>query len=415
MSAGRSFVGNVFNAVRGKNIGVYVKAFGDGYLRPPGAMDAITATARGELLARLAESFPNKTLFSEGLMANIESLEVTSNPAYHASDHKDQHWDVDGVDENGTVLKNAHLTKDKSKQTTAKVVIKTRPADRRAPLEAEYREHLRAGISSCQYIRPLLDIIPGANNSPTGTKDYSDAAHKAHQVPAGLVFQWMEHNLYNFDPRIYRQDYVLAEAIVTGVLQALVPFEDSKRVHSDIKPDNILINCHGPCTYEVKLSDLGESNDDGFSKTLTGSLLTRAPEVWEGKGYFHSSDLWALGVTLFEQFSHSAFSFSVIRDDVLVDTIMLAKLMCLFPKWHPSPIKWMDVYGQSLGQVFADASRIKDSIPILPLDQQLQQMDIKEEWKRFLQLLLALDRNKRYSASEVLQSTAYQDILKNKL
>ncbi|QSS53722.1 hypothetical protein I7I53_01069 [Histoplasma capsulatum var. duboisii H88] len=320
---------------------------------------------------------------------------------------------------------------DGNEANVKRVVIKTRPADRRAPLEAEYREHLRAGISSCQFIRPLLDIIPDVNDSPTGTKDYSDAAHKAHQVPAGLVFQWMEHNLYNFDPRIYRQDYVLAEAIVTGVLQALVPFEENKRVHSDIKPDNILINCHDPCTYEVKLSDLGEckeyryhilrhhtdcgiANDDGFSKTLIGSLLTRAPEVWEGKGYFHSSDLWALGVTLFEQFSHSAFSFSVIRDDVLVDTIMLAKLMCLFPKWHPSPIKWMDVYGQSLGQVFADARRIKDSIPILPLDQQLRQMDIKEEWKRFLQLLLALDRNKRYSASEVLQSPAYQAILKNK-
>ncbi|KAK2808191.1 hypothetical protein FQN50_004932 [Emmonsiellopsis sp. PD_5] len=77
MSAGRSFVGNVFNAVRGKNIGVYVKAYGDGYFRPLGAMDAITATARGELLARPAESFPDKTLFSEGIMADIESLEIT--------------------------------------------------------------------------------------------------------------------------------------------------------------------------------------------------------------------------------------------------------------------------------------------------------------------------------------------------
>ncbi|KAK2761294.1 hypothetical protein FQN54_001816 [Arachnomyces sp. PD_36] len=294
------------------------------------------------------------------------------------------------------------------------VVIKTRPVDRRAPLEAEYREHLRAGISSCQFIRPLLDIIPDANGSPTGTKNH-DATHMlpAGQVPSGLVFPWMEHNLYNFDPQIHRRDYVLAEAVATGVLQALVSFENNKRVHSDIKPDNILINCHDSGTYEVKLSDLGESNDDGFSKTLTGSLLTRAPEVWEGKGYFLSSDLWALGVTLFEQFSHSsAFSFPVIRDDVLVDTIMLAKLMCLFPDWHPSPIECMDVYGQSLGQVFADARRIKDSISVSPLDQQLQQVDIQEEWKSFLQLLLTLDRNKRYSASEVLQSPAYRAILK---
>lgn len=40
-------------------------------------MHAITATARGELLVRLAESFPDKKLFSEKLMADIESLEIT--------------------------------------------------------------------------------------------------------------------------------------------------------------------------------------------------------------------------------------------------------------------------------------------------------------------------------------------------
>ncbi|KAI1935879.1 hypothetical protein LOZ52_003271 [Ophidiomyces ophidiicola] len=235
-----------------------------------------------------------------------------------------------------------------------RVVIKTRPAECRAPLEVEYREHLRASVSSCQFIRPLLDIIPDVNDSPTRPKYDNNATHKmaASHIPPGLVFQWMDHNLYDFDPRIYRRDYVLAEAVATGVLKALVSFENNN-----------------PCTYEVNLSDLGESNYDGFSRTLTGSSLTRAPEVWEGKGHFHSSDIWALGVTLFEQFSHSAFSFSVIRDDVLVETIMLAKIMRLFPEWHPSPVEWMDVYGQSLGQVFADATRIKDSIPIEPLDQ----------------------------------------------
>lgn len=143
--------------------------------------------------------------------------------------------------------------------------------------------------------------------------------------------------------------------------------------------------------------------------------MTRAPEVWEGKGYFHSSDIWALGVVLFERFSQGAFSFPVMRDDVLVDTIMLAKLMRLFPEWHPSPVEWVDVYGQSLGKTFADARRIKDSIPISPLDHQLQQMDISEEWKAFLRLLFTLDRNERPSSSEVLQSRVYQAILRNKV
>lgn len=77
MSSGRSLVGTVYNAVVGKNVNVYIKPHGSGYYRPPGAMDAITASARGELLTRLAESFPDKKLFSERLMTNIESLEIT--------------------------------------------------------------------------------------------------------------------------------------------------------------------------------------------------------------------------------------------------------------------------------------------------------------------------------------------------
>lgn len=144
-------------------------------------------------------------------------------------------------------------------------------------------------------------------------------------------------------------------------------------------------------------------------------MLTRAPEVWEGKGYFHSSDIWALGVVLFERFSQDAFSFPVTRDDVLVDTIMLAKLMRLFLEWDPNPAGWVDVYGQSLGKTFADAKGIKNSIQISPLDHQLQQMDIPKEWKAFLRMLLTLDRNKRPSSSEALQSRVYQAILRNKV
>ncbi|PYI06969.1 kinase-like protein, partial [Aspergillus sclerotiicarbonarius CBS 121057] len=294
------------------------------------------------------------------------------------------------------------------------VVIKTRPADSRAALATEYREHVRSGVSSCQNIRPLLDVIPDSNQSLPGMKDANDVhATGSSQVPHGLVFQWMERNLYDFHPQLYRRDYRLAERVLTGVLQALVVFEKNTRTHSDIKPDNVLINCVGPHEYEVKLSDLAEAKNHGFAESLIGSLLTRAPEVWEGKGYFHSSDLWALGVMLFERFNDGAFSFPVMRDDVLIDTIMLAKLMCLFPEWHPSPIENLDVYGQSLGKIFADANHINGTIPILPLDQQLQEMNIPEEWKALLRLLLALDRNKRASASEILQSAAYQAILRN--
>lgn len=157
-------------------------------------------------------------------------------------------------------------------------------------------------------------------------------------------------------------------------------------------------------------TDCSTANGNGYAKQLVGSLLTRAPEAWEGKGYFHSSDLWALGVTLFEELGDGAFSFPVPRDDVLVDTIMLAKLMRLFPEWDPSPGEGPTICRQPLAKAFADAKRIKDSIAILPLEQQLQQMGIPKVWRRFLRVLLTLDPKER-SASTVLQSPEYQAIL----
>ena len=37
---------------------------------------------------------------------------------------------------------------------------------------------------------------------------------------------------------------------------------------------------------------------EGFSQIRVQSLPTRAPEVWQGLGCWHSSDVWSLGVTV---------------------------------------------------------------------------------------------------------------------
>lgn len=37
---------------------------------------------------------------------------------------------------------------------------------------------------------------------------------------------------------------------------------------------------------------------EGYSTIRTQSLPTRAPEVWQGLGCWHSSDVWSFGVTV---------------------------------------------------------------------------------------------------------------------
>jgi serine/threonine protein kinase len=73
-------------------------------------------------------------------------------------------------------------------------------------------------------------------------------------------------------------------------------------IHRDVSPANIIISPDG----RARLIDLGiaRSHDSGLERTRTGDLRGTvrylAPELFEGKPHDAASDLWALGVCLFE-------------------------------------------------------------------------------------------------------------------
>jgi serine/threonine protein kinase len=82
----------------------------------------------------------------------------------------------------------------------------------------------------------------------------------------------------------------------------------------DVNPNNIFLsNINGPLPV-VKLGDLGTCTyfsapypsptltwvviKEGYSSQRLQCLPCRAPEVWQGIGCFHSSDVWSVGVTV---------------------------------------------------------------------------------------------------------------------
>ena len=92
-----------------------------------------------------------------------------------------------------------------------------------------------------------------------------------------------------------------AIAITTQVAQALKKVHENAIVHRDVKPANILVTPEG----SVKLIDFGLAKLADATRitrrgTTVGTLSYMSPEQARGEDVDERTDLWSLGVVLFE-------------------------------------------------------------------------------------------------------------------
>jgi serine/threonine protein kinase len=141
------------------------------------------------------------------------------------------------------------------------------------------------------------------------------AAATLTQPHAVAVFDTGEHEGVPFIVMERLPGHTLADRIAAGplpaedvrsiavqVLGALGAAHDAGIIHRDVKPGNVLVAVDG----SVKIADFGiaKSIDVASDLTGTGQVLGTpaylAPEQVEGRGASPSSDLYALGVVLYE-------------------------------------------------------------------------------------------------------------------
>jgi serine/threonine protein kinase len=104
-------------------------------------------------------------------------------------------------------------------------------------------------------------------------------------------------------------DLQQSKHIFTQILNGVKYIHDQGIIHRDIKPANILIKTIGN-QFIVKISDfgLGKVLAKNFSDaeiltectTYAGTELYASPEQYNGKSYSFSTDIYSLGIILFE-------------------------------------------------------------------------------------------------------------------
>jgi serine/threonine protein kinase len=90
--------------------------------------------------------------------------------------------------------------------------------------------------------------------------------------------------------------------ILRQSIHAIKYFHAKGIVHRDLKLDNILVQGIGSNDLRIKMIDFGMSKITGKGNkkinlsTYCGTIDFIAPEIFEGKGYDKTCDIWSLGV-----------------------------------------------------------------------------------------------------------------------
>ena len=92
---------------------------------------------------------------------------------------------------------------------------------------------------------------------------------------------------------IYAQNYI------RQLSKGLKYLYQNSIIHRDLKPQNILVTE----TYNIKITDFGFAryfDSDIMIQTMCGSPIYMAPEIMKHKKYNNKSDLWSVGIIMYE-------------------------------------------------------------------------------------------------------------------
>jgi serine/threonine protein kinase/formylglycine-generating enzyme required for sulfatase activity len=139
-----------------------------------------------------------------------------------------------------------------------------------------------------------------------------------------LVMEYMPGgNLYDLLQNVGTLPVEQARQIAIDICDALIRAHRLDIIHRDLKPENILFDAEG----HPRLADFGvagmAASEEGTRLTGTGMQMGTpyymSPEAWQGQRLDAQSDIWSLGIVLYEILSgelpfHGETSIAVMRE-----------------------------------------------------------------------------------------------------
>jgi non-specific serine/threonine protein kinase len=89
-------------------------------------------------------------------------------------------------------------------------------------------------------------------------------------------------------------------ALATAVADALAEVHALGIVHRDLKPSNIMLTARGPRILDFGVARAKDATDVTATGGLVGTPVAMSPEQIEGRSLDNRTDLWALGVVLYQ-------------------------------------------------------------------------------------------------------------------
>jgi serine/threonine protein kinase len=106
--------------------------------------------------------------------------------------------------------------------------------------------------------------------------------------------------------------------MISQMIKGLRAFHRKEMVHRDIKPENIMVDQHGMIKIidfgSVRVSGLEEIHTPIQQSQIEGTANYIAPELFDGYEATPKSDMYALGVTIYEMLSGGHFPYGKLEE-----------------------------------------------------------------------------------------------------